>query len=236
MTKFLNTSATNYYLEELIKGASDRLVLISPFLKLNDRIKELLEDKNRLKIDVRIVYGKSELQPEEINWLKELIFVRTSFCKNLHAKCYINENSCIITSLNLYEFSQVNNNEMGVHISRSEDPDIYKDAYEEAQRIIRISDEVRISLEKVKKPSGDQATPSKNSIEEKYTKLTSSKIAKKHGLKTAELISKLTSAGYLEQLDGKHSLTEKGKTVGGKFKFSKRFGPYFIWPENIIIS
>ncbi len=101
MAKFLNTSATNYYLEELIKSASDRLLLISPFLKLNDRIKELLEDKNRLKIDVRIVYGKSELQPNEISWLNELSFIRTSFCKNLHAKCYINENSCIITSLNL---------------------------------------------------------------------------------------------------------------------------------------
>jgi hypothetical protein len=59
MAKFLNTSATNDYLEELIKSASDRLILISPFLKLNDRIKELLEGKNSLKIDVRIVYGKS---------------------------------------------------------------------------------------------------------------------------------------------------------------------------------
>ncbi len=61
MAKFLNTSATNYFLEEMIKEASDRLVLISPFLKLNDRMKELLADKNRLKIVVRIVYGKSEL-------------------------------------------------------------------------------------------------------------------------------------------------------------------------------
>ncbi|TOD19180.1 DNA repair protein, partial [Vibrio parahaemolyticus] len=66
MAKFLNTSATNYYLEELIKNASERLILISPFLKLNDRIRELLEDKDRLKIDIRIVYGKSELQPDEI--------------------------------------------------------------------------------------------------------------------------------------------------------------------------
>ena len=74
MAKFLNTSATNYFLEELIKDAKERLILISPFLKLNDRIRELLADKNRLKIDVRIVYGKSELQPEEINWLKEGAF------------------------------------------------------------------------------------------------------------------------------------------------------------------
>jgi hypothetical protein len=71
MAKFLNTSATNYFLEELIKNAQDRLILISPFLKLNDRMKALLADKNRLKIDVRIVYGKSELHPEEINWLPD---------------------------------------------------------------------------------------------------------------------------------------------------------------------
>lgn len=35
MAKFLNTSAINYFLEELIKDAKDRLVLVSPFLKLN---------------------------------------------------------------------------------------------------------------------------------------------------------------------------------------------------------
>ena len=61
MARFLNTSATNYFLEELIKDARDRLILISPFLKLKDSMLSDLEDKNRLKIDVRIVYGKSEL-------------------------------------------------------------------------------------------------------------------------------------------------------------------------------
>ena len=149
MAKFLNTSGTTYHLEEMIKKASDRLILISPYLKLNERVKELLEDKNRLKIDIRIVYGKSDLQPEEINWLKELDFVRTSFCKNLHAKCYLNENECIITSLNLYEFSQVNNNEMGVLISRDSDSQLYADTYEEVQRIIRISEEIKVSADKV---------------------------------------------------------------------------------------
>ena len=176
MAKFLNTSATNYFLEELIKDAKDRLVLVSPFLKLNDRMKELLSDKNRLKIDVRIVYGKSELQPQEIDWLRGLTYIRTSFCKNLHAKCYLNEELCIITSLNLYEFSQVNNNEMGVLIRRSDDSDLYKDAYEEAQRVIRISDEVRISLERVA-----NEPESKPETDEVSDKLTSSKLAQKLG-------------------------------------------------------
>ena len=42
MAQFLSTTATSYHLEELIKTASDRLTLISPFLKINARIKELL--------------------------------------------------------------------------------------------------------------------------------------------------------------------------------------------------
>ena len=234
MANFLNTSATNYYLEELIKSASDRLILISPFLKLNDRIKELLEDKDRLKIDVRIVYGKSELQPEEINWLKELSFLRTSFCKNLHAKCYMNEKSCIISSLNLYEFSQVNNNEMGIFISRDNDSEIYKDAYEEAQRIIRISDEVRISFEKVDS-SQNESAQEESDKELEYSKITSSKLAKKHGVKTGELFKNLVEKGFLSDQDGKHTLTEKGKDVGGEFKYSKRFGSYFIWPKDMSI-
>ncbi len=233
MAKFLNTSATNYYLEELIKGASDRLILISPFLKLNDRIKELLEDKDRLKIDVRIVYGKSELQPMEINWLNKLSFVRTSFCKNLHAKCYINESSCIITSLNLYEFSQVNNNEMGVHVSRDDDPEMYRDTYEEAQRIIRISDEVRISLEKIEKPKKTNDSDKSDSQPEngQSSKITSSKLAAKIKLKTPELIEILISEGFVEKVDEKQVLTGKGKASGGEEK-TGRFGAYFIWPEN----
>ena len=228
MSKFLNTSATNYYLEELIKTAKDRLILISPFLRLNDRIKELLEDKNRLKIDVRVVYGKSELQPEEINWLRELTYLRTSFCKNLHAKCYLNEELCIITSLNLYEFSQVNNNEMGVLIRRSEDPELYREAYEEAQRIIRISDEIRISIETVEKKTDS------NSEDEDATqdKLTTSKLAQKLGLKTNELIERLTKTEYLEAREGKSYITQKGKEVGGEFRMSTKHGPYFLWPEG----
>ena len=75
MAKFLNTSATNYFLEELIKGAKDRLVLISPFFKFNDRIKELLEDKNRLKIVVYIVYRESKYQPIKINFRRKYISI-----------------------------------------------------------------------------------------------------------------------------------------------------------------
>ena len=248
MAKFLNTSGTTYHLEELIKNASDRLILISPFLKLNDRVKELLEDKNRLKIDIRIVYGKNDLQPEEINWLKNLTFIRTSFCKNLHAKCYLNESECIITSLNLYEFSQVNNNEMGVLIYRDQDNQLYTDTYDEAQRIIRISDEVRMSLEKVdtsdagKKADKSNQTVS-SQIENKntdntapqYDKITTAKLAKQLNMTTQELNDKFIEQGYLtDKGDGVYFLTQLGQDKGGEFKKGK-FGIFFIWPSDLNI-
>ncbi len=234
MAKFLATTGTNYHLEELIKTASDRLILISPFLKLNDRVKELLADKNRLKIDVRIVYGKSELQPQEIEWLRGLTYIRTSFCKNLHAKCYMNEEMCIVTSLNLYEFSQVNNNEMGILINRSEDSQLYKDAYEEAQRIIRISEEVRISLERVSSEPEVATTDTDKVADGEATgdKLTSSKMAQKLGLKTAELLSRATEKGYLLLNGDKHALTPKGEKAGVELVAKSRFGPYFLWPQD----
>ena len=249
MAKFLNSSGTTYHLEELIKNASDRLIIISPYLKLNERIKELLEDRNRLKIDIRIVYGKNDLHPEEINWLKNLTFIRTSFCKNLHAKCYLNENECIITSLNLYEFSQVNNNEMGVLIYRNEDAKLYADTYEEAQRIIRISDEVRMSLEKVNdvdnrvalvneanidKLQGVAATKSKESLTPNYSKLTTAKLAKELGLKTQELNDRLIGVGYLEEKEGELVLTDLGRAAGGTSKRGK-FGEFWLWDSGMVI-
>ena len=242
MAKFLNTSATNYFLEELIKGAKDRLVLISPFLKLNDRMNELLEDKNRLKIDVRIVYGKSELQPQEIEWLKAQSFIRTSFCKNLHAKCYLNESDAIVTSLNLYEFSQINNNEMGILIRREDDAELYKDTYEEAQRIIRISDEVRISMERVSTvdeataasdsadATDDEARPNGNGPQ----KLSTSRIAQKHGMKTGEWLAKAVAVQLLTADNGRHYLTPAAKQAGIEFVAKSKFGPYFLWPEDFI--
>ena len=149
MAKFLDTTGVSNELAQIIKGAKEKLILISPYLQISDRFKEMLEDQDRMKLDIRIIYGKSELQPQESNWLKSLKSVRTSICKNLHAKCYLNEKEALISSMNFYEFSQMNNNEMGIVVSKHNDSGVYNDIYEEAKRLIRISDEIKVTIEKV---------------------------------------------------------------------------------------
>ncbi|RKH33620.1 hypothetical protein D7Y13_05450 [Corallococcus praedator] len=150
MAKFLDTTGVSYHLQQLINKAKEKLILVSPYLKINERVKQSLIERDAFKLDIRIIYGKSELQPSETEWIQSVKSIRLSFCKNLHAKCYLNESEAIITSMNLYEFSQVNNAEMGIYISKAEDPVVYQDLSEEVQRLLRMSDEVQISIERTK--------------------------------------------------------------------------------------
>lgn len=159
LANFLDTAGVSFYLQKLINNANEKLILISPYLKISDRLKQSIEDKDRMKIDIRFVYGKSEIELSENNWLKTLSSVRTSYCQNLHAKCYLNETETIITSMNLYEFSQVNNNEMGIYVNKEEDPELYSDIFTEVMRLVRISDEIRVSVTRI--PKNDQPIKTK---------------------------------------------------------------------------
>lgn len=149
MAKFLDTLGISNELGQIIKNAKEKLVIISPYLQISDRFKEMLEDRNKMSIYIDLIYRKSELQPQESNWLKNLTSVRTRICKNLHAKCYLNENKALITSMNFYEFSQINNEEMGIVVSKDEDPQLYEDINQEVQRLKRNNDEIKVTVEKV---------------------------------------------------------------------------------------
>ncbi len=98
-----------------------------------------------------IIYGKNELAPDEIERLREYRSLQLGFCKNLHAKCYLSEDRAIIGSMNLYDFSQANNEEMGVLATRQDDPALFAEIYEDARRIVRIAESVVVTtLEKAK--------------------------------------------------------------------------------------
>jgi len=114
---------------------------------------------------------------------------------------------------------------MGVLIERESDDQKYKDTYEDVQRIISISDEVKISVESTNEKPSKTKTPDMDDEQ----MLATSKLAKKKGVETKELQDKLEAAGYIEQTDSKVNITQKGKESGGLPK-SSRFGDYILWP------
>ena len=149
MAEFLRTNEISTKIEDLIENSQDKLVLMSPYLQINKKIKNRLKVKDNRKQPARIVYRKNKLELEENNWLKNLNEIRTSYCEDLHAKCYLNEKEAIITSMNLYQHSQENNYEMGIYVKKDEDPNLYKDIKKQVDFIVETSQNVEISVEKV---------------------------------------------------------------------------------------
>lgn len=148
MARFLNTRKAIAAIEELIKNAGEKLILVSPYLKLSKDFKELLEYRNNNDKITTIIFGKQELKPDEMKFLQSLRFVILKFNEDLHAKCYLNEKQMIITSLNLYEFSMANNKEMGVLIDLdgSDDKSLYDDAYKEIEYIDKTSQKFKFNI------------------------------------------------------------------------------------------
>jgi len=150
MAEFLDTQGVSYYLKKLINNSNDKLYLISPYLQLNNQLKLSLEDRHKFSIDIIIIYGKiSDINPDDSNWLQSMPGIKLLFHKDLHAKCYFNEKEAIITSMNLYMFSQQNNVEMGIYISKEKDEELYKHVADEVDRIKRGSEHRTISVQKV---------------------------------------------------------------------------------------
>jgi phosphatidylserine/phosphatidylglycerophosphate/cardiolipin synthase-like enzyme len=165
MAEFLDTQGVSYYLKKLINNAEDKLYLVSPYLQLNNQLKLSLEDRHKFNIDIIMIYGKiSDINPDDSTWLQSMQGgIKLLFHKDLHAKCYFSEKEAIITSMNLYMFSQQNNVEMGIYVSRQDDEKLYQEIAKEVDRIKRGSEHRTISVQKVveKSPavSPKQAAP-----------------------------------------------------------------------------
>ncbi len=236
MAKFLNTTGVSYHLEELIKSTKDRLILISPYLQFHKRIKDHLENLNIQKRDIRIIYRENKLQVEESNWLESQIGIRTSLCNSLHAKCYVNENEAIVTSMNLYSFSQQNNDEMGIHVTKDNDPDLYNDIYEEVQRLLTISEEIRVSMKKIDKTEETKIENPVNKVQENQNHsklLTTKELSQLTGLSSRKVNSWLKSNKLMYKKEDDWITTKRGKELGGIEK-PGQYGQFIVWPETIV--
>ena len=171
MAEFLTTTGISYNLEELIKNSDEKLFLVSPYLQIAGSLKHLIEERDLRKIDIRIVYRKdNKINAEDMSFLQELTSVKISACENLHAKCYLNENTAIIASMNLYQYSQQNNREMGIKVEKEKEPDLYNDILKEVMVILQTSQQPEFSVKKIETdaPTASKKVPTK--INKKHQK------------------------------------------------------------------
>ena len=114
MTKFLDTTEINHYLSKIIDSAEEELFVVSPYLKIPPTYYRKLKECNDKGVKITFIYGKNPLEKPAIKQIKSLNNVKLYFFEDLHAKCYLNENYALVTSMNLYEYSQTHNEEMGI--------------------------------------------------------------------------------------------------------------------------
>ena len=136
MVKFLATENAYSNIVDIIKEASNKVVLISPYIKISDQLFDRLKHMDKQGIRIIVVCREKDLHTEEKSKLRQLKCLELRFDEDLHAKCFYNEKAMVITSLNLYDYSQQHNREMGVLLSLDKDPDAFKEALNEAEFIV----------------------------------------------------------------------------------------------------
>jgi hypothetical protein len=121
MAKFLTGNTLNLELERIFERAEEKLILISPYIKLHSRYTSVLKTKiENDKLEIIVVFGKNEdnksrsMKEEDFEFFKSFPNIRIFYEPTLHAKYYANDDSAILTSMNLYSFSQDTNIEAGI--------------------------------------------------------------------------------------------------------------------------
>lgn len=145
MAKYLDTSQISSELMQLLKEAKERIILVTYSLQVNSQIQERLKTKSKIGTlaEITLIYGNTKPKQKELEWMSEIDDLKVWQKKNLHAKCYINENKAIISSMNLYDYSQTSNVEMGFLITKEENPEAY-------QKMMDDVDDLKINGDRLK--------------------------------------------------------------------------------------
>ena len=161
MVTFLdNVSIISGHIEKIIKNANPNSYLISPYINLLTNIKNVINDAVKDGKKVTFVYGNIQGDPnniqvgwrlaDELEWIQKLKGCKLLYRTNLHAKCYMNEKEAVVTSMNLYGYSQTNNYEIGLLVTKADDPELYNEIATYVDDTCRhSSDQTKMSITKI---------------------------------------------------------------------------------------
>ena len=126
MADFFTGKALDEKLTDIIWKANKELIVLSPFIRLDEYCKKIFSKlKNTPELEMILVFGKNEgetqrsLNQDDLDFFKDFENIVIIYCNNLHAKYYSNENEALLTSLNLLGKSMTGNVEYGISFTNS---------------------------------------------------------------------------------------------------------------------
>ena len=136
----VGTMGISHAIEKMIDESGKFLIFVTPYLKITERLRAKLVDAFDNVDSCYFIYRKDELRKDEKRWLESFNNVHLLGVENLHAKLYLNEKECIIGSMNFYEYSQINNYEIGVVINAAKDIKNFQKIAEEILLITKLTE------------------------------------------------------------------------------------------------
>ena len=126
---------------------------------------------------------------------------------------------------------------MGIHVTKEKDADLYNDIYEEVQRLLTISEEIRVSVKKVDKEIDKKTEKTFKKVQQNKdfsnTKLlTTKELSRLTGLSSRQVNKWFTDNKLMYKKEDDWITTKRGKEAGGIEK-NGQYGQFVVWPEEI---
>ena len=117
-TTFLEDHQVTDHIVKLVQNAKEELIIITPYLNLNARMRGALNEakSNGAKISVyyRLEERKLKKNATDIKFFTDEIGAEMVYIERLHSKLYLNENNAVMSSMNMVAGSQNDSQEIGI--------------------------------------------------------------------------------------------------------------------------
>lgn len=147
MVQYLNTQGAYSEIENIVNRAEYKLVLMSPYIQISRTLlQKIFHACEHRSIDVSLICRTSDIRPEEMAAMSQIPRLEIFDLPNLHANCIYNEKALIMTSLNLFDYSQINNRDMGALITAQKDPGAFVAAVSETEYMMQLGTLVKANM------------------------------------------------------------------------------------------
>ncbi len=147
MVQYLNTQAAYSEIENIVNRAEHKLVIMSPYIQINRvLLQKIFHASEHRSIDVSLICKTNDIKPEEMAAINRINRLELFDLPNLHANCIYNEKAIIITSLNLFDYSQINNRDMGALLTYDKDPAAFVAAVNETEYMMQLATLVKANM------------------------------------------------------------------------------------------
>ncbi len=127
MTLILDTPGTNSLLGRIIDDAQKHILLISPSLNVNGKMRERLERAVSRGVSLFIIHSKGDADEDTLDWVKGLDNSNVACVADLHVRLYMSENGAIVSTMDVSDYDEMNHEEIGVIFDRRSEKQEYKD-------------------------------------------------------------------------------------------------------------